>query len=195
MDKMKAELSRKFQVYDEDILNRVISAGKIVTLKKGEYLASWHNPFHDIGLLMYGLFRGFVLGEDGIEQTDCFPRNYLDPLTVKPDLQTPMPVNYQALEDSALFVIPTELIFQLSQEAPAILRIVNDIMAKSLQEHWKMKQILYQLKGIDKYRWFLENHRDLADRVPLEHIASYLGITPVSLSRFRKQLREENNEI
>ena len=39
-----------------------------------------------------------------------------------------------------------------------------------------------------RYQDLLENHPDLVKRIQLGHIASYLGITQVSLSRIRKQL-------
>ena len=195
MNQIRDGLSQKFHVYDDSILDRVMAAGKLITVKKGEFLSTWHNPFLDIGFLISGLFRGFVLDENGEEHTDCIPKTYLDPLTTKPDFQNPLPINYQALEDSTIFVIPMDLAIQITQENPAIMQAINEIIIQSFNQHWQIKQVLYQLKGIDKYRWFLENHGDLINRRPLEHIASYLGITPVSLSRFRKQIREENGEI
>jgi hypothetical protein len=39
-----------------------------------------------------------------------------------------------------------------------------------------------------KYRIFLEKFPHLANRGPLHYLASYLGITPQSLSRVRKKL-------
>ena len=43
--------------------------------------------------------------------------------------------------------------------------------------------------AIDRYKDLLNDHPDLVQRVPLGHIASYLGITQVSLSRVRAELR------
>ena len=42
--------------------------------------------------------------------------------------------------------------------------------------------------AIEKYRELITHHADLVKRVQLTHIASYLGITPVSLSRIRAGL-------
>jgi len=41
--------------------------------------------------------------------------------------------------------------------------------------------------AIERYNKILKEHPDLFQRVPLVYIASYLGITPESLSRIRKQ--------
>jgi hypothetical protein len=40
----------------------------------------------------------------------------------------------------------------------------------------------------DRYRKFEEQNKDLLQRVPQHIIASFLGITPVSLSRIRKRI-------
>ncbi len=40
-----------------------------------------------------------------------------------------------------------------------------------------------------RYLSFIAKHPDLLGRVPLQYIASYIGITPVALSRIRKKLR------
>ena len=37
----------------------------------------------------------------------------------------------------------------------------------------------------ERYLDLLKEHKDVLKRVPLKYIASYLGITPVSLSRIR----------
>jgi hypothetical protein len=40
-----------------------------------------------------------------------------------------------------------------------------------------------------RYREFLDNYPQLANRIPLSYLASFLGITQSSLSRIRKNIR------
>ncbi|MTI32573.1 Crp/Fnr family transcriptional regulator [Xanthovirga aplysinae] len=48
------------------------------------------------------------------------------------------------------------------------------------------------LTAEDRYRKLLKDHKDLMDHIPLGYIASFLGISPPSLSRIRKQLLNIN---
>ncbi len=43
--------------------------------------------------------------------------------------------------------------------------------------------------ALERYKELMNNNPDLLQRVQLAHIASYLGITPVSLSRIRSELK------
>ena len=43
-----------------------------------------------------------------------------------------------------------------------------------------------------RYQEFIKNHPDLVQRVPQHIIASFLGVTPVSLSRIRKRIYNTN---
>jgi CRP-like cAMP-binding protein len=45
----------------------------------------------------------------------------------------------------------------------------------------------------ERYTDFLCEHPEIVERVPLRHIASYLGITPEALSRIRKQLANKES--
>ncbi len=51
----------------------------------------------------------------------------------------------------------------------------------------RTEQLLFQSPK-ERYINLIENHPDFFQKYPLKHIASYLGITPQSLSRIRKQL-------
>ena len=45
--------------------------------------------------------------------------------------------------------------------------------------------------AMQRYQWFLEAYPGFIDKVSNKHIASFLGMTPVTLSRLRRVLREK----
>lgn len=60
-----------------------------------------------------------------------------------------------------------------------------------MEEHQNIKHAIYMLNAKERYNWFLREYKDLIDRVSHRHVASFLNMTPVTLSRLRKEFREQ----
>jgi CRP-like cAMP-binding protein len=70
---------------------------------------------------------------------------------------------------------------------------VFDRLGRRMGEWWlgrkEQRARSFQLQDArDRYLGFIRDHGDLVQRIPQYHIASYLGITDVSLSRIRRDL-------
>jgi CRP-like cAMP-binding protein len=104
--------------------------------------------------------------------------------------QSPSNQSLETLEDSELLVIEKEQMDELYKKLP----IMNTITRKIAEQRFINAQRILSSFILDspeeRYRKFEEDHRDLIQRVPLHYIASFLGVTPVSLSRIRKRLME-----
>jgi CRP-like cAMP-binding protein len=66
--------------------------------------------------------------------------------------------------------------------------LIDEINQQRLLEKIKTRNAYLGLDSAARYRLFLNTQADIALRVSLTDIASYLGITPQSLSRIRKDL-------
>ena len=65
------------------------------------------------------------------------------------------------------------------------------MLQQALRTHWEIRTMLCQHTAMERYQWFLQTYPALADRVSNKYIASFLGLTPVTLSRLRRALREQ----
>lgn len=67
----------------------------------------------------------------------------------------------------------------------------RELLARLLTGKLQREHDLLALSGRQRYQAFCERFPALAERVPLLHLATYLGLTDVSLSRLRRGLRDE----
>lgn len=66
---------------------------------------------------------------------------------------------------------------------------LQPFLQKALQTHWEINNAMYQYQALERYQWFLRNYPNLDEQVNSRYIASFLSITPVTLSRLRRWLK------
>jgi CRP-like cAMP-binding protein len=91
----------------------------------------------------------------------------------------------EAVEDSEILAINATKLFELYDEHRMIERLFRKLMEKAYINMINRIESLQFHTAAERYQELLKEHPDLLLRVPLKMIASYLGITPESLSRIR----------
>jgi CRP-like cAMP-binding protein len=72
---------------------------------------------------------------------------------------------------------------------PYLKQLIDQITQQALLDKIDLKNSYLGHDSTCRYKIFMTRQPDIALRVPLSDIASYLGITPQSLSRIRKNIR------
>lgn len=134
-----------------------------------------------------GLIRLFYLSSDGNERTRSFHSEGDWLGAGVPLAATASAFAAESLEPAVVVELPITRLQRLQAEHPAvreeILETLGHVFACS--EHREASL----LGGpAQRYQAFLADRPDLADRVALRYVASYLGITNVALSRIRRRL-------
>lgn len=99
--------------------------------------------------------------------------------------QTPSPLSIIALEPSIIHVITYEKISKLNKDVIEFDRLTRTIIEKKFFDVIDRSHNLQSLSASERYESVLKNQPYLLQRVPQYYLASYLGITPQSLSRLR----------
>ncbi|MFD2162757.1 Crp/Fnr family transcriptional regulator [Paradesertivirga mongoliensis] len=102
--------------------------------------------------------------------------------------QKPSNLFIETLEDTELLIIDFESKQLLFQEIPKLERVFRIMMqrAYSVLENRFYATVAHSAEA--RYLEFLEKYPSIPQRVPQQQIASYLGITPESLSRIKSNL-------
>lgn len=181
---LAAFLQEHFDISNTDLLRSLAEHSDILNIPR-------KNKFHVLGelsptldILVDGLVRGFFPDGSGNEITDCFAFAPGTPLVTSIELGGPSVINLEALTDVTLLSIPISYLLTLMEE-PVVLRLVISFLTLALQRHWEVKMVLAQRSTKARYDWFLEKYPGLIDQVSHQYIASFLGVSPVTLSRTR----------
>jgi len=94
----------------------------------------------------------------------------------------------QVSSDAEVLVINMNNFNALCKKLPFFSGIIDRINQNRLLEKVKLKNAYSGLDATERYRQFLKLQADVAYQVPLNHIATYLNVTPQSLSRIRKAI-------
>ena len=178
-------------VTDESILELLMENSKLIVFEKGQHLIHADEVVTELYFLMEGLFRGFFLDAKGREVTDCFGVEPGTPALSCSELLTPSNITIEAMERSVVLALPGYALYPYLHSNLNLMRIYNQMLWVSLKGHWENKMAMVQYSAMERYQWFLRRYPGVIDRVPHRHVASFLGITPVSLSRIRRELREK----
>lgn len=101
-------------------------------------------------------------------------------------LQVPSPHFIEVLEPSIILEISRDTVEELSDRYRDFDRLSKVIVTKTmLQQRERMYAMQFQTAE-QKYESIVANHPNIAQRVSLTDIASYIGITLETLSRIRK---------
>ena len=65
--------------------------------------------------------------------------------------------------------------------------LYNKLVSKSLEIHIKQKEIRYRMNAYERYNWFLKTYPNLDNYIKDKDIASFLGISPITLCRLKNK--------
>lgn len=182
-------------ITEHEILQDLCAAARLEHCKKTILLLETGERQKRLYFLIKGFMRGFTVDENGRDITDFLAFRYGELIMGSNHFGGISQTNIEALNDCVLLSLSADELEQLLRRYPSTLWNFIKYLETSIEQQWESKRILYQ-PAMQRYLWFLENYPGLIDSICNKHIASYLGITPVTLSRLRRQLREEavNND-
>jgi CRP-like cAMP-binding protein len=158
-------------------------------LRKRQYLLQAGDVCRWVAFVSRGCMRQYSLDDLGKEHVLRFAiEGWWITDGVSYQSHEPANSNIDALEDSELLLID-----RASQEKLlALVPIWGKYLRRELENVHKDALIrisdFVSASAEDRYMNFLRAYPDLVQRIPLHQIASYLGITPQSLSRIRREI-------
>lgn len=189
---LKSFLTSNLNIEESQIAS-IIEKCKKKSVKKDEFLLREGEYCRFTFFVEQGLLRQFSTDKKGKEHILHFaPERWL--VTDRESIYFNQPANYaiQALEDSSVVLIDEQVIHQLSTNIPGFADFNNLLLHNHIRHLQNRINQLLSATAEERYLAFVKMYPDILLRVPQTLVASYLGITPESLSRVRKELSQRN---
>jgi CRP-like cAMP-binding protein len=183
LDYLKSNISISTAI--ENKLNEIIIEKEFV---KGEIILSDNSIKKEHIFVVSGCLRSFYKTENGKEHTIQFAiKNWWisDYITLYTDQKSV--VSIESLAPSKVLVIENDKVKAFYKEYPPFEAFQRKNFEKRIATMQKRILSLLTLSASEKYDQFIEDYDAFEKIIPNYQIASFLGITPESLSRIRKE--------
>ncbi|MBL4678653.1 MAG: Crp/Fnr family transcriptional regulator [Mucilaginibacter sp.] len=158
--------------------------------KEGEQLLNTGSMCRELFFICNGVLRIMATNQKGVELTHFFLKEgSFCTILYSFDNDVAADEGIQAACDTEVLVISKTKLTKLYTIIPGLKELIDRITQEKLLEKIKIRNAYLGEESEARYNLFLKQQPDVARRVPLKDIAGYLGITPQSLSRIRKNAK------
>lgn len=176
-----------YKIKDEDAKAALLEIISHEQYSKNEIIQKAGNRCRTLYFVTDGIARIFYL-KDGNDITEHFA--FGGNIIIRAEslfTEQPTQKGIQALTDLTVVAINAQKLFSLFEQYIDIERLFNKIFIQEYINITKRVESLQFKSAAERYTELL-NETQLVNQIPLKYIASYLGITQVSLSRIRTSL-------
>ncbi|EHI97381.1 putative transcriptional regulator, Crp/Fnr family [Clostridium sp. DL-VIII] len=142
--------------------------------------------------IISGIVRGYYTDEQGNDVTKCFSSENEIFSSEGLWIEKPSSFTIECLEDCACIQFSYEFVHRIMNEDDVIKSLIFDYYLKIVRRLESKAKNSALLNAKEQYIEFGENYPHLHSRVELKYIASYIGIRPASLSRIRKEMKNNS---
>ena len=184
-----------YYAIEKNSLAHLLSIAKVTNLQKGKLLLDIGQTSKDIYILYQGAIVSYFINTDGNQyHKNIFLEGDFVGSTVSNLKSEPSQFALKAIEN-------TTIISFNYKKYRALINAHSDLKnfyIAYLEKNWvidkEQREINIVMKeASERYLNFIIAHPNIENRVPLNYIASHLGITPTQLSRIRKKIKDNRH--
>jgi len=162
-------------------------------IEKNEYFLMQGDRPSRLALISSGIFRIFCITEDGDEKILAFRTRGQFIAAYTPFIENrPAWYSIQALEPAELFYLPLKDFNRFSSGHPCWEKLTKEYIIQLLIEKENRERAFLTEDATTRYLNFKTRFPELDNRIHNFHVASYLGISPVTLSRIRGEIKKSS---
>jgi CRP-like cAMP-binding protein len=182
------ELNKKALLTDseQEQIKNLLSVKKI---RKKQYLLQEGDVCKTIAFVEKGTLRSYTVDDNGVEHIvqfaieGWFISDLYSFLTGEPATY-----NIDAIEDAELVLMSKSSHEELIKQCPKYESFIRELITGAYLAMQKRLTSVISFTLEERYEAFMKLYPEIAQRVPQHMVASYIGLTPETLSRVRKRI-------
>jgi len=174
----------------EVLLEKVMAKKKF--LKKSLYIEEGHH-LKNMACLKSGILRIYSLNKNGVEiNRDILVEE--DIIISLSDLisKTSSQIFVECIEDCEILEVNYNEFIKITHQQKDLSKFYQIILEQLYLKQEKKNYSLLSLNATERYLELLKEKPSITQKVSQKHLASFLGITPIQLSRIRKKITEKS---
>lgn len=171
----------EFQIIRKNVIPKKV--------RKRQFILNAGDVCENMIFVERGLLRSFADDKDGSEHVMQFAtEGWWISDTASFLTREESKYHIEALEESELFLMTKQSMEQIMDIVPQMQRYFLTLMQNHIIALQRRINVVQSMSAEETYLALMNVNPDLINRAPQQYIASYLGITPETLSRVRKQV-------
>lgn len=162
----------------------------LLPLDRDAFLIRAGDHSRHLYFIHHGLLRLFYTSAEGKERNKAFygPGQVTGAVSAA-ITGTTAPFSVQALEPCVLVQADFNQLYHHAAHQPELSRLVTELLADAFIRNEQREAMLLTCSAEQRYQWLIDNEPELIQRLPQFHLASYIGVDAVSLSRLKRKLK------
>lgn len=168
-------------------LSILLDNGTSTTLKKKDFIIEQGQISDKVYFIIEGVVRHYVITPDGKEKTIRLSKenNFFYSSIVSYFKKKPSYIYCQCLTDCKMVCWSSDHLNELFKNHPKLAEFRNNQLINFILEKHDKEVALLTKNSEERYQEFCKHNMALFNRIPHHIIASFLDITPETLSRLR----------
>jgi CRP-like cAMP-binding protein len=173
----------------------LFNLSRLHSYKSGDIIASQGQKFPYIIAIRKGIIRTSILTTDGEKRSVRFAGEKSFAACAHSIINNAASTEYlEAIEDCKVILINASILKEKTEKNIRLLRLWNDAIMDAFLEAMNRIEFFVTLTPEERYISLLKENPELITRIQQKYLASYIGVTTVSLSRIRSRVSEKKHK-
>lgn len=177
---------------NNEMIEKLLAISTEISFLKNDMILNMGSKQTEVYIIFSGIARSYYLDKDGNDITKFFMKENDFCIGESLFSSDKSIQGFEALENIIALKFKAKELKELLLKDENLSHLYIEFLEDNLLYKMQREYAFQIMSATERYITFQKEYKEIEKRVPQRYIASYLGVTPESLSRIRRTIKEEN---